>query len=314
MTSELCTPDGTPLSPLMFGTMQFGGRADEAESRAMFDDCRAAGINAFDTAYVYNDGRSEEILGRLARPEREALYIATKCAYERPMTAEYVRESWEISARRLGMERIDLFYLHRWVGDTPLDDTFVGLASLVEQGKIRHIGVSNFAAWQVMKAVAVAERLGVRITAFQPMLNLVKRQAEVELLPMARSEGFAVFPYSPLGGGLLTGKYAAGATGRLTEDAMYAKRYSPKWMHEAAAGLASLAAEAGIHPAALAVAWAAARPGVTAPIVSAKSAEQLAPSLQAIGVTISTDLAAELDRLSPPPPPATDRLEEAGAG
>jgi aryl-alcohol dehydrogenase-like predicted oxidoreductase len=309
--TRLATPDGAPLSPLMFGTMQFGGRADEGASAAMWAACRAAGINAFDTAHAYTGGRSEEILGRLARAERGAVFLASKCRFDRPLTAATVRASWEDSARRLGVETIDLFYLHRWDGETPLEETFGALATLVREGKVRHVGVSNFAAWQTMKATHAAAAHGLCLAALQPMLNLVKRQAEVEILPMARSEGFAAFPYSPLGGGLLTGKYAAGGAGRLTEDEMYARRYGAASAHAAAGAFARLAAEAGWQSATLAVAWVAARPGVTAPIVSARSADQLAPSLAALGRAVPDDLLAALDALSPPPPPATDRSEEA---
>jgi aryl-alcohol dehydrogenase-like predicted oxidoreductase len=306
----LATLSGAPLSALMFGALQFGGNADEGASASMYADCRAAGINAFDTAWVYAEGRSEEILGRLAAPERDKVYLASKCRFDRPATAASIRGSWEESARRLGVEVIDLFYLHRWDGVTPLSETIGALAALAAEGKVRHLGVSNFTAWQTMKAERAAAEHGARIAALQPMLNLVKRQAEVEILPMAASEGFAVFPFSPLGGGLLTGKYARGATGRLTEDAAYARRYGAAWMHEAAAAFAGLAAEAGWHPATLAVAWVAGRPGVAAPIVSARSSAQLAPSLDAFGRSVPPDLLAELDRLSPPPPPATDRSEE----
>jgi aryl-alcohol dehydrogenase-like predicted oxidoreductase len=157
----------------------------------------------------------------------------------------------------------------------------------------------------------VARSLGVGIAMIQPMYNLVKRQVEVEILPMALSEGFAVVPYSPLGGGLLSGKYAAGDTGRLTTDKMYATRYGVDWMHRAATDLAALAAEVGQHPATLAVAWAARHPGVTAPIISARSVPQLQPSLAALDYKIDDALYARLRALAPEPPPATDRLEEA---
>lgn len=303
--------DGTPLSALCFGAMQFGGTADESASRAMFDACRAAGITFFDTAHAYTGGASEEMLGRFAAPERESLIVATKAEFSRGASRENILSSLDDSRRRLGMEVIDILYLHRWDGDTPLEESFGTLAELREAGTIRHVAVSNFAAWQVMKAQAVAASLGIRIDMIQPMYNLVKRQAEVEILPMAADQGIAVVPYSPLGGGLLSGKYAAGGTGRLSTDARYAARYAPDWMHRAAEGLARLAAEAGRHPATLAVAWAAAHPAVTAPIVSARDAAQLAPSLAAMDYALDEDLHARISALSPAPPPATDRLEEA---
>ena len=307
----LTTPDGTPVSPLCFGAMQFGGAADARASAEMYAACRAAGVTAFDTAHVYTGGESERILGRLIAPERDRVLLATKAAYEGGAAAGSIRASLDESRARLGVDQVDLLYLHRWDGGTPLEETFEALAALKSRGAIRHVGVSNYAAWQVMKAQAVAARFDLSIDAIQPMYNAVKRQAEVEILPMARDQRLAVLPYSPLGGGLLTGKYAAGGTGRLTTDARYAARYAPDWMHRAAVGLAELAAEAGMHPATLAVAWVMARSGVTAPIVSARSAAQLAPSLDASRTRVEPALIDRVSALVPAPAPATDRLEEA---
>jgi aryl-alcohol dehydrogenase-like predicted oxidoreductase len=176
---------------------------------------------------------------------------------------------------------------------------------------VRYVGISNFSAWATMKARGVARELGIDVTFLQPMYNLVKRQAVVEILPMAASEGFYVCPYSPLGGGLLTGKYVSGGGGRIRDDKMYATRYALDWMHEAAAGLKALADEVGVHPATLAVAWVARHAGVWGPIVSARSAEQLRPSLAAIGFEMDDAFYARVSALSPTPPPANDRLEEA---
>ena len=310
--SKITAPDGSPASPLCFGAMQFGGSADETGSREMYDACRATGINFFDTAHSYADGESERLLGRFAAAERDRVILATKANFAGGASAENIRQSFDESRRRLGVEAIDLYYLHRWDADTLLEATFETLAELRESGGIRHVGVSNYAAWQVMKAQAVARSFGLTIAALQPMYNLVKRQAEVELLPMALSEGFAVAPYSPLGGGLLTGKYAAGGTGRLTTDQRYSARYAPGWMHQAAERLALMARDEGVDAATLAVAWAARHPAVTAPIISARSAEQLAPSLAAATFPMDDALYARLAALTPAPPPATDRLEEAG--
>lgn len=292
-----------------FGCMQFGGRADEAAARAMFDACLAAGITHFDTANGYTDGASETLLGRFAAPLRERLFIATKAGYTGGAGRANLRAQFDESRRRLGMDAVDLLYLHRFDPDTALDETIETFARLQSDGLIRQIGVSNFAAWQVMKAQAVAARMGTRIDAIQPMYNLVKRQAEVEILPMAADQRIHVYTYSPLGGGLLTGKYANGGSGRLTEDSRYAARYAPEAMHAAAVALSRLADGAGIPAATLAVAWVMAR-GV-APILSARSADQLVPSLAALGLRLSPDLDARLSALVPAPPPATDRLEEA---
>ncbi len=307
---DLKTISGQALSKFSFGTMQFGGAADETASAEMYAACRAAGINFFDTAFLYSEGRSEEISGRLLASERDDVFIATKCGYHGACRSR-IEEEFGASRRRLGLETVDLLYLHRWDGETPLEETFETLGVYIEDGSVRAFGVSNYAAWQVMKARDVARGLGVEIQFLQPMYNLVKRQAEVELLPMAIAEGLAACPYSPLGGGLLTGKYASGGTGRLTTSDMYATRYGFEWMHKSVARLVKIAEEVDVAPATLAVAWVARHPGVWGPIVSAKSTEQLAPSLAAIDLEIDDALHARLSALSPTPPPATDRLEEA---
>lgn len=304
------TISGKPASAFSFGTMQFGGKASEAESADLYAVCRSSGINFFDTAHAYSGGKSERILGQLAASERDEVFIATKCGEGQSVAPDLIRREFDTSRQRLGMDTVDLLYFHRWDVETPLEDSLGVLAEFVQQGAVRFIGVSNYSAWQVMKAQRVAEDLGFRIKFLQPMYNLVKRQVEVEILPMAISEGFAVAPYSPLGGGLLTGKYQGDAGGRLTDDPMYTQRYAPDWMHRAATGLKDLASEAGVHPATLAVAWVAQRPGVHGPIISARSAEQLAPSLAAIDYELDEDLYAAISALSPTPPPATDRLEE----
>ena len=307
----ITSPNGTPLSPLTFGTMQFGGRADAAQSRAMFDAARAAGITHFDTAYVYNGGASETLLGDMIQDERDSLIIATKAAYEGGSSRENILTGFATSQKRLGLDMVDILYLHRFDDHTPLQETFDALATLKHAGKIRHIAVSNFAAWQVMKAQGVAAQFEVAIEMVQPMHSLVKRQAEVEIFPMCVDQGLEIVPYSPLGGGLLTGKYARGETGRLTEDAMYAARYNVDWMRAAAGNLARMAQDLGTEAATLAVAWAMAHPARPRPIVSARSAAQLGPSLAALDFDMTADLYAQITALSVTPPPATDRIEEA---
>ncbi|SNR25397.1 aldo/keto reductase [Puniceibacterium sediminis] len=309
--TQLTTRDGQTVPPFAFGTMQLGGRADATQSRAMFDACVERGIRHFDTAYVYTDGKSETLLGEFARPNRDALYIATKAGFAGGSSRDNILTTFGESRRRLGMDAVDLLYLHRWDGTVPLEQTFETLAELQSQQKIRHIGVSNFAAWQVMKAQAVANRFDTRIDVIQPMYNLVKRQAEVEILPMCASEGILPVPYSPLGGGLLTGKYTGDSTGRLTEDDRYAKRYALETMHRTAADLSELAQELGTHPATLAVAWVARHVAGPVPILSGRTAEQILPSLAGMDYVLDDALYVRLCALSPTPPPATDRLEEA---
>ncbi|WP_109465907.1 aldo/keto reductase [Albibacillus kandeliae] len=308
--TQLTTPDGTPVSRFAFGTMQFGGRADETDSRAMYDACRAAGINHFDTAYVYTDGASETLLGGMAAGERDSLLIATKAGYVGGASAANMRDTLDVSRQRLGFDTVDLFYLHRFDPETDLRESMECFASLKQAGLIRYVGVSNFAAWQVMKAIRAAAEFDLSVDVLQPMYNLAKRQAEVEILPMCADQDVAVAPYSPLGGGLLTGKYASGGSGRLTEDDRYGARYGKDWMAQTGADLAALAAELGTDPATLAVAWVAAHPSHPMPIVSARNAEQLAPSLAALDFAMTPELYARIAALSPTPPPATDRLEE----
>ncbi|MFQ6547441.1 aldo/keto reductase [Aestuariibius sp. 2305UL40-4] len=307
----LTTRSGAPVSRFAYGAMQWGGRASEDDAAAMYRACRAAGISHFDTAHAYTDGASERMLGALVGPERDAVFVATKVAYEGGSGRGNILGSFSESRERLGLEVVDLLYLHRWDGDAPLEETFSTLAELQEGGSVRYLGVSNFAAWQVMKAQVVAERFGTRIDAIQPMMNLVKRQVEVEILPMAADQGIAVFPYSPLGGGLLTGKYAAGGAGRLSEDDRYAARYGLSWMREAADGLARTASEVGVPAATLAVAWLARHAPEVGPILSARTAEQLEPSLAGMTFAMDDALYERITALSPAPPPATDRIEEA---
>lgn len=309
---HLTTANGAPASKLCFGTMQFGGNADIVASQLMYEDCRTAGINFFDTAYVYTGGQSEAMLGRFVQSERDDILVATKAAYDKPATKANVLQSFEESRERMKLDMIDLMYLHRFDPTTSLQESCEALAELREDGLIRYVGISNFAAWQVMKAAQIARDWGTTIDVLQPMYNLVKRQAEVEIIPACADQGIAVVPYSPLGGGLLTGKYARDdAAGRLIDDKRYNARYNVPWMHNAAAALPEIAAQHGTDAATLAVAWVAKNSNVMAPIISARSSEQLAPSLAALTYDMSDALYEEISALSHTPAPATDRLEEA---
>lgn len=307
----LRTLSGQPVSQYSFGTMQFGEGADERASTAMYEACREAGINFFDTANVYTGGKSETILGRLLAHERTDVFVATKTGSHKRVLAEVVDQEVPQSLERLGLDQIDLLYIHQWDSVTPLQSQIEAVGKYVHSGQARMLGLSNFAAWKVMKARQIAIEMDIEIRVLQPMYNLVKRQAEVEILPMAISEELIVCPYSPLGGGLLTGKYARGEKGRLNENTMYANRYAPLWMYEAAEALVTLAAEVSVHPATLAVAWTARHAGVWGPIISAKSLEQLEPSLKAIDFDMDAALYARIAALSPAPAPDNDRLEEA---
>ena len=306
----ITSPNGTALSALTFGAMQFGGTADAAQSEAMYAAARAAGVTHFDTAHGYTGGASEELLGRFAKDERDDLIIATKAGYTGGAGRQNLLSQFDISRQRLQMDMVDILYLHRFDDATDLRETLDAFATLKARGHIRYVGLSNFAAWQVVKAQWLGAAFDLRVDILQPMYSLVKRQVEVELLPMCADQGIEIAPYSPLGGGLLTGKYAQGGTGRLTEDERYAARYGQDWMHDAARGLAQIASDLSIAPAVLAVAWAMAHPTRPRPIISARSAEQLAPSLAAMDFDMTADLYAQLSALTPRPAPATDRLEE----
>lgn len=309
---------GVQVSELCFGTMSFGGDADEAESAAMYRACRDAGINFFDSANNYNKGRSEEILGQLMRGERDELVIATKCftpvgsdVNARGGSRRHVPQAVEASLKRLQTDRIDVLYLHQIDALTPIEETMRAFEDLVRAGKVLYPALSNHAAWQTQKALDAQERHGwARLQVIQPMYNLVKRQAEVEILPMAQASGLAVVPYSPAGGGLLSGKYAERGSGRLSTSKMYEARYGEAWMHEVASKFAAYCRGEGHHPVSLAVAWVAAHPAVTAPIIGARNVGQLAASLDSVKIRLTPEQRARIAALSRTPPPATDRLEE----
>jgi aryl-alcohol dehydrogenase-like predicted oxidoreductase len=229
-------------------------------------------------------------------------------------TRKHIFWSVENSLRRLNTSYLDVYFIHHFDEVTPLEETLRALDDLVHQGKVLYLGASNFAAWQVMKALGISARSGLASFAvLQPMYNLVKRQAEVELLPMAETEELGVIPYSPLGGGLLTGKYAAQArpeVGRMLVNKAYQVRYGQEWMQETAARFSAFARERGYDPAGLGVAWVAGHPAVTAPIIGARSLQQLEGSLKAVDIAMTPELRAEISALSIDPPPATDRTDE----
>ena len=253
---KLLGATGVKVSPIALGTMACGGDADEATARAIWRAARDAGVNLFDTADVYNAGRSEEILGRLMQGERDQIVLATKAYFptgagpnDRGTSRYHLVRAVEASLRRLATDRIDLYYLHRFDDVTALDETLRGIEDLVRAGKILYPACSNFAAWQVAHALGIQRHHGwAPVVALQPMYNLVKRQAEVEILPMAQSLGLAVIPYNATGGGLLTGKYAPGRPpprGRLSEDKMYSVRYADPRYLTIAGQFTALAAELG---------------------------------------------------------------------
>ena len=311
---------GVQVSPLCFGTMSFAREADEQTSAAMFHRCREVGINFFDTANVYSAGRSEEILGKLIADCRDEVVLTSKFSFPmgddvnaRGASRRHMMISVENSLRRLGTDRLDLYFVHTFDPLTPIAETVRALDDLVRQGKILYPAVSNWAAWQIAKALGISARESLaRFECIQPMYNLVKRQAEVEILELAQAEQMGVISYSPLGGGLLTGKYDAAhkpAKGRLVENEMYQARYGLPVYYEIAGRFTAHARERGVHPVSLAVAWVMSHPALTAPIIGARNVEQLEASLGALDVPMTPKWRAEICALSIEPPPATDRLE-----
>jgi aryl-alcohol dehydrogenase-like predicted oxidoreductase len=312
---------GVQVSRLCFGTMSFGGDADEDMSAQMFRRCRDAGINFFDCANMYQNGRSEEILGRLMAGSRDELIITSKAYFPtgpdrnaRGASRRHLMCAIEASLKRLGTDRVDVYFIHRFDEATPLEETLRALEDLVRRGSVLYPAASNFAAWQVEKALGISARAGwARFACIQPMYNLVRRQAEVEMLPMAQAESIGVITYSPLAGGLLTGKYGVAqkpSAGRLAEQPRYAARYADPHEFEIAERFAGFARERGFDPASLAVAWAGGHPAVTAPIIGARNLSQLESSLKATEIPMTPGLRAEVSALSPAPPLATDRSEE----
>ncbi|MFO8133314.1 MAG: aldo/keto reductase, partial [Thermoplasmatota archaeon] len=215
MEYRLLGGTGVKVSELCYGTMSFGGDADEKTSAELFSACRDAGINFFDCANVYQKGEAERILGKLMAGSRDELVITTK-GYgamgegpnDRGSSRYNLVRAVEQSLKRLNTDRIDLYFLHGFDNNTNLEQTMRALDHLVSSGKVLYIGASNFAAWQIATANGIADRQELaKFDCLQPMYNLVKRQAEVELLPLAKSAQIGVIPYSPIGGGLLSGKY-----------------------------------------------------------------------------------------------------------
>jgi aryl-alcohol dehydrogenase-like predicted oxidoreductase len=311
---------GVKVSELCFGTMSFGGEADEKTSKEMYNRCREIGINFFDTANVYSAGRSEEILGKFIQSERDQLVITSKVCgsmgsdiNDKGLSRRHISQQVEASLTRLKTDRLDLYFVHNFDEYTPIDETLRALDSLVQQGKILYPCVSNWAAWQIAKGLGISTRESLaRFECIQPMYNLAKRQAEVEILPLAQSEQLGVIPYSPLGGGLLSGKYGVGKkpdSGRILEKDSYTKRYSLDIYYEVAEKFTQYASAQGVHPVTLAVAWVRTHPAITAPIIGGRNLEQLTPSLEAADFAMSAEMRAEISALSPTPPPPTDRLE-----
>ena len=285
-------PNNLTPSKLCFGTMQFGDGASAKDSEEMYLKCRENEVNFFDTAYVYTKGLSEKILGKLIKEEREKLLIVTKAGSQGGADPDNLRSQ--------------------------LEESLKALKELKDEKKFFHLGVSNFAAWQIMKAQYISKINHFPLIEFlQPMYNLVKRQVEVEILPMAHSENLNVISYSPLGGGLLTGKYdqdfretQKNEIGRLDHNEKYQKRYGQNWMNKVVKDFIKLSKELNYNPISLAVAWVIYNQDILSPIISARNLKQLIPSLDSMKISITKEIYESINKITRTPPPATDRLED----
>jgi len=312
---------GVQVSELCFGTMTFAKEADEAESARMFRRCREAGINFFDCANNYSDGQAEIILGKLIGDCRNEVVITTKVSQRtgadvnaKGASRRNIMLEVDKSLSRLNTDRIDFYIIHYFDPFTPFEVTLRALDDLVSQGKILYLGVSNCAAWQIAKALGISDKYGFsRFELVQPMYNLVKRQAEVEILPLAESEQLGVIAYNPLGAGILSGKYSKNSrpqVGRIVEQDTYGKRYSDPRYYQVAEDFLAYANELGVSPVTLAISWVKANPAITAPIIGARNVGQLEASLAAAQFNMTAEIYEKIAKMSIQPGNATDRLEE----
>lgn len=311
---------GLKVSSLCMGTMTFGREANKGMSEKLYAMCRDAGINFFDCANGYAGGESEKILGKLIKSEREEVVIATKGYFPtgkdinaRGLSRFHLTKALDASLKRLNTDHVDVYYLHHFDEQTPLVETMATLNDFVRQGKVLYLGISNFAAWQVMKAIGICQQHNFApINCLQPMYNLLKRQCESEILPMAISENLGVFPYSPLAGGLLTGKYQykKAVEGRFNKSQKYQRRYEADRALSTIDTYLSFAKTNNFHPVSLAIAWSGAHKGVTAPIIGARNEEQLKPALDSMKIEMTQELRNTIADFSFAPSIATDRAEE----
>jgi aryl-alcohol dehydrogenase-like predicted oxidoreductase len=311
---------GLQVSRLCLGTMTFGLQCDETTSRAILDAAFDGGVTFIDTADVYplgggleTVGRTEEMVGSwlAGTGRRDEVVLATKCVgatgrqpWQRGASRRHLLAAIEASLRRLRTDFIDLYQLHGYDAETPVDETLSALDHLVRAGKVRYIGCSNFLAYQLARAIGRSEALGLaRMDSVQPRYNLLFRQIERELLPLCAEEGIGVIPYNPIAGGFLSGKHGRGSapTGRFAlgrAGRMYQERYWHDREFDTIDALGPLAARAGVSLATLAVQWVLANPAVTSAIIGASRAEQLSDSLAAAESPLDARTKEELDELT----------------
>ncbi len=317
MEYRLLGRTGLKVSELCLGAMTFGRESSEEESNRILDRFVEAGGNFIDTADVYGRGRSEEILGKWLRGKRrDDLVIATKVRWpmgsgpnEAGVSRKHILAGIENSLRRLGTDYVDLYQLHNWDPNTPLEESMGTLDMLVTGGKVRYTGASNYAGWQLQKAVDVSRSRGWEpFSCLQPLYNLLDRSIEWENLPVCRNEGLGVIPWSPLRGGWLSGKFRRGMTappaGTRIEEASK-EGWSESWTvydnehtWNVIDALIDVAQKEEKTPAQVALNWVLNRPGVTAPIIGARTLAQLEDNLGAAGWKLSPEHLAQLHKAS----------------
>ncbi len=311
---------GLRVSALTLGTMTFGGRghwtrvgATEVDTATrQVDMCLDAGVNLIDTADVYSDGLSEEVVGKTLKGRRDRVLVATKARFamgdgpnDAGLSRHHLIRACEASLRRLGTDYIDLFQVHEWDGHTPLEETLSALDHLVNSGKVRYIGCSNYAAWHIMKALGISERKNLqRFISQQIYYTLQARDAEYELVPAGLDQGVGILVWSPLAGGLLSGKYRRG------QDMPEGSRHLTDWneppvhdedqLYDIVDVLVEIAEARGVSAAQVALAWTLGRPGIATVVVGARTEEQLADNLGAADLTLEDDERARLDEVSAP--------------
>jgi len=312
---------GLRVSALTLGTMTFGGRghwtrvgATEVDTATrQVDMCLDAGVNVIDTADVYSDGLSEEVVGKTLKGRRDRVLIATKARFamgdgpnDAGLSRHHLIRACEASLRRLGTDYIDLYQVHEWDGVTPMEETLHALDDLQRSGKVRYVGCSNFSGWQLSKALGVSEKHDyARYVSQQIYYSLQARDAEYELVPAGLDQGVGILVWSPLAGGLLSGKYRRG------EQAPAGSRHLTDWgeppvydsdaLYDTIEVLAGIGAQRGVSAAQVALAYTLGRPAVTSVVIGARTADHLADNLAAAGLTLTAAEREQLDKVSAPP-------------
>jgi aryl-alcohol dehydrogenase-like predicted oxidoreductase len=311
---------GLFVSAFTLGTMTFGGRGnfgmvgstDVTAATRQVDMCLDAGVTLFDTADAYSSGESEEILGQAIAGRRDRVLLATKARMpvgdgpnDAGLSRYHLIRQCEASLRRLGTDHIDLYQVHEWDGLTPLEETLEALDTLVRSGKVRYVGCSNHAGWQLMKALGISERLGLqRYVSQQIYYSLEARDAEYELVPLALDQECGILVWSPLAGGLLAGKYRRGQD---TPEGRHLKGWdeppvrNPEKLYDTIDVLVEIADGHGVSAAQAALSWLLGRPGVTSIVIGARTEEQLADNLAAAELRLSEEERRRLDEVSAPP-------------